>query len=154
MYRNEKSYYDSTKYFLLVHNYINWYLTGGEIAMEEGDASGTGIWDPVNKKWSKKVINLISEDLINKLPVVTSSTKSIGHISNSLAHQYGFDLECRIDAGSGDNMYGAVGTGNIDKGIVTNISYYFDPSRTGEESPVDPNSFLDIVPSPYIGTFV
>jgi hypothetical protein len=42
----------------------------------------------------------------------------------------------------------------VDEGIVTNISYYFDPSRTGEESPVDPNSFLDIVPSPYIGTFV
>ena len=119
MYRNERSYYDSTKHFLLVHNYINWYLTGGKIAMEEGDASGTGIWDPITKKWSKKIINAISKDLINKLPQVTSSTKSIGNISNSLAHQYGFDSECKIDAGSGDNMYSAIGTGNIDEGLVT-----------------------------------
>ena len=42
----------------------------------------------------------------------------------------------------------------VDEGIVTNISYYFDPSRTGVDSPVDPNSFLDIVPSPYIGNFI
>ena len=42
----------------------------------------------------------------------------------------------------------------LDKSIVTNISYYFDPSRVGEDSPVSSNSFLDIVDSPYIGTFV
>ena len=41
----------------------------------------------------------------------------------------------------------------VDNDIVTNISYYFDPSRTGANSPIDPNSFLDIVPSPYIGVF-
>ena len=33
------------------------------------------------------------------------------------------------------------------------ISYYFDPSRTGTDSPIDSNSYLDIVDSPYLGTF-
>ena len=87
--------------------------------MEEGDASGTGIWDPVTKTWSENLMNIISDDLASKLPIVSSATKSIGYISNSLANQYGFDLECRIDAGSGDNMYSALGTGNIEPGIVT-----------------------------------
>ena len=119
MYRNERELYDKTDHFLLVHNYINWYLTGGKIAMEEGDASGTGIWDPVTKTWSKNLMNIISDDLVSKLPIVSSATKSIGYISNSLANQYGFDLECRIDAGSGDNMYSALGTGNIEPGTVT-----------------------------------
>ena len=119
MYRNERELYDKTDHFLLVHNYINWYLTGGKIAMEEGDASGTGIWDPVTKTWSKNLMNIISDDLVSKLPIVASATKSIGYISNSLANQYGFDLECRIDAGSGDNMYSALGTGNIEPGTVT-----------------------------------
>ena len=41
----------------------------------------------------------------------------------------------------------------VDSSIVTNISYYFDPSRTGDDSPVDPNSYCDIVESPYVGTF-
>ena len=119
MYRNERELYDKTDHFLLVHNYINWYLTGGKIAMEEGDASGTGIWDPVKKAWSKNLINIISDDLALKLPIVSSPTKSIGYISNGLANQYGFDLECRIDAGSGDNMYSALGTGNIEPGTLT-----------------------------------
>jgi len=41
----------------------------------------------------------------------------------------------------------------VDESIVTNISYYFDPSRTGTDSPIDPNSYLDVTDSPYKGTF-
>ncbi len=37
---------------------------------------------------------------------------------------------------------------------VTNISYYFDPSRTGEDSPVDVGTYLDVVTTPYSGEFV
>ena len=42
----------------------------------------------------------------------------------------------------------------VDDSIVTNISYYFDPSRVGDDSPVNPSSYLDVGPSPYIGDFV
>ena len=41
----------------------------------------------------------------------------------------------------------------VDRNIVTNISYYFDPSRTGDDSPVTTGSYLDVVDSPYVGTF-
>ena len=41
----------------------------------------------------------------------------------------------------------------VDPTIVTNISYYFDPSRTGSDSPVVPGSYLDVVDSPYKGNF-
>ena len=41
----------------------------------------------------------------------------------------------------------------VDESIVTNISYYFDPSRTGTDSPVVAGSYLDVVDSPYKGTF-
>ena len=33
----------------------------------------------------------------------------------------------------------------VDRDIVTNISYYFDPSRTGDSSPIASSSYLDIV---------
>ena len=56
MFRNEIDYFNATASFLLVHNYINWYLTGGVKVMEDGDASGTGLWDPVSKTWSKKLV--------------------------------------------------------------------------------------------------
>ncbi len=41
----------------------------------------------------------------------------------------------------------------VDETIVTNISYYFDPSRTGSDSPVVAGSYLDVVDSPYKGVF-
>ena len=116
---NEKNSYDNTKTFLLVHNYINWYLTGGVSCMEYGDASGTALWDPITKTWSNKLINFISEDLKLKLPNVYSPTNAIGLISKELVAKYNFPNNCMIDAGSGDNMYGAIGTGNTKEGIVT-----------------------------------
>jgi|SaaInlV_120m_DNA_3_1039746.scaffolds.fasta_scaffold00199_3 hypothetical protein len=96
-------------------------------------------------------------------------------------HQYRFDLSHSSMVGanlsfSKDNLYkleysfnsierigtpGVTGEGQtaptiklkVDKDVVTNISYYFDPSRTGDDSPINPNSYLDIVDSPYVGTF-
>lgn len=38
-------------------------------------------------------------------------------------------------------------------GDVTNISYYFDPSHIGNDSPVGINSFIDVVDTPYKGKF-
>ena len=38
-------------------------------------------------------------------------------------------------------------------GEVTNITYYFDPSRLGSNSPVGTNSFIDVIKTPFDGTF-
>ena len=139
MQRNEIESFNNTYQFMLVHNYVNYFLTGGVFAMEEGDASGTGLWDPVKKKWSENLTSIISKDLISKLPPVSSSTESIGNISKELVKEYGFNPTCRIDAGSGDNMYGAIGTGNIDPGILTISLGTSGTAYTIVESPfVDP----------------
>ncbi len=123
IYRHEPDRGKKTSTFFLVHNYINWFLTGGKNngvrVMEPGDTSGMALRKPGSNFWSKKVCELISADLINKLPPVKASEKMIGKISSELTQAYGFSEDCRIDAGSGDNMYGAVGTGNIKPGIVT-----------------------------------
>ena len=96
-------------------------------------------------------------------------------------HQYLFDLSHSSLRGgnlsfSKDNLYkleysfnsierigtpGITGEGQptptvklkVDRNIVTNISYYFDPSRPGEDSPVLVGSYLDVVDSPYGGQF-
>ena len=139
MQRNEIELFNNTHQFMLVHNYVNYFLTGGVFAMEEGDASGTGLWDPVKKKWSESLTSIISKDLLSKLPPVSSSIESIGNISKELVKEYGFNSACRIDAGSGDNMYGAIGTGNIDPGILTISLGTSGTAYTIVESPfVDP----------------
>jgi xylulokinase len=107
----------------LVHNFINWYLTGGKDGgvrvMEPGDTSGMALWHPGSGQWSKAVMQSISPDLAAKIPPLKPSDRSIGTIGKNLVQKYGFHPSCKIDAGSGDNMYGAVGTGNVEPGIVT-----------------------------------
>lgn len=119
MLRHEPEMYRRTATFFLVHNYINWYLTGGICAMEPGDTSGTALWNPKTGEWSQRVIQAIDPHLLDKLPRVGPSDRSIGSISPNLADRFGLPRECTVDAGSGDNMYGAVGTGNVRPGIVT-----------------------------------
>ncbi len=123
LFRHEREAYDRASTFFLVHNFINWHLTGGRSGgvrvMEPGDTSGTALWNPESGRWSKKILEAIDPGLKEKLPPVRPSTESIGKISKALAEKLGLSPECRVDAGSGDNMYGAVGTGNIRPGIVT-----------------------------------
>ncbi len=121
--RHEQEAFAKTTTCFLVHNFVNWYLTGGKDGgvrvMEPGDTSGMALWNPKNGKWSDKVMNAISPELKNKIPSLQPSDKSIGLIGKELAAKFSFDPACKIDAGTGDNMYGAVGTGNVVPGIVT-----------------------------------
>ncbi len=123
MCRHEPESYAKVSTLFLVHNYINWYLTGGPedgvAIMEPGDASGMALWHPGTGRWSRKVLNGIDPELPRKLPPIQSSSRSIGTLAPSLASRFNLPPDCRIDAGSGDNMYGAVGTGNVEPGIVT-----------------------------------
>jgi xylulokinase len=119
MVRREPEVYQKTATLFLVHNYINWYLTGGVRVMEPGDTSGMALWHPGTGKWSKKVLAAIDTGLYRKLPDVKPSDQTIGKISQGLVSRFGFSPDCTIDAGCGDNMYGAIGTGNVKPGIVT-----------------------------------
>lgn len=122
-YRHEPEAAEKTTTFFLVHNFINWFLTGGKNGgvrvMEPGDVSGMALRHPAANQWSQKICRLISPDLMEKLPPVEPSDQMIGTISAELVQKYGFAPECQIDAGSGDNMYGAIGTGNIHPGMLT-----------------------------------
>ena len=121
--RHEPELWRKTATCLLVHNYVNWWLTGGQEGgirvMEPGDLSGMALWHPGTSRWSDRVLGAIAPDLAAKLPPVRPSDQSIGTIGRALAERFGFHPECRIDAGCGDNMYGAVGTGNVAPGLVT-----------------------------------
>lgn len=114
----EPETYARTASFLLPHNYINQLLTG-EAVMEYGDASGTALWDPVARQWSRPAVEAIGSELWAKLPEVLQPDRSIGHAVSELAGRCGLPPDCLVDAGSGDNMYGAVGTGNVGPGLLT-----------------------------------
>ena len=54
MLRHEPENFARTETFLLVHNYINWYLAGGVKIMEPGDTSGTALWNRSHREMVTK----------------------------------------------------------------------------------------------------
>jgi len=120
---HEPDRYARVRTVLLPHDYVNWHLTGGPdggvAVMEPGDASGMALWHPGTGRWSRRVIAAIDPDLAHALPPVLPSDRTIGSIGPALAARRGLSPTCRVDAGSGDNMCGAVGTGNVTPGILT-----------------------------------
>jgi xylulokinase len=120
---NEPETYARSHTLFLVHNFINWYLTGGPeggvAVMEPGDTSGMALWHPGTGRWSRNVMDAIDPGLSEKLPPVHPSDRSIGTVAPRLAERFGLSPRCRVGAGSGDNMYGAIGTGNFEPGILT-----------------------------------
>ncbi len=103
---------------LLPHDYLNFWLTGQRV-MEFGDASGTALLDVRKRKWSAAALAAIDSDLADKLPKLVSSDQPAGNLQPATAHALGLNPGVLVSAGGGDNMMGAIGTGNTRPGIVT-----------------------------------
>lgn len=103
---------------LLPHDYINFWLTGKK-SMEFGDASGTAFLDVRRRCWRKEIIRAIGSELQDKLPSLQSSNQPVGYLCPEAAKALGLSTRVLVSAGGGDNMMGAIGTGNTKSGIVT-----------------------------------
>ena len=105
---------------LLPHDYLNFYLTG-ERSMEAGDASGTGFFDIRKRSWSERMLAAIDpdRDLSDCLPAVRIDNEPIGELLPSIASEIGLPPAVPVSIGGGDNMMGAIGTGNVSPGVVT-----------------------------------
>jgi len=103
---------------LLPHDYINFHLTGVKW-MEYGDASGTGLLNVRTRQWHSEIVEAIDSKLRDKLPPVGSSLEKNGLLRPALRDRWGLSDGIIVSAGGGDNMMGAIGTGNVRAGVVT-----------------------------------
>jgi xylulokinase len=103
---------------LLPHDYLNFWLTGEKV-MEFGDASGTALLDVRKRKWSAPVLQAIDDDLAGKLPPILFSNQAAGRLQRGVANELGLNTDVLVSAGGGDNMMGAIGTGNTRAGVIT-----------------------------------
>ena len=118
MKQKEPDNFAKTKTILLPHDYINFWLTGIK-RMEYGDASGTGMLDVRKREWSDEIIDYVDPSLRQMLPVLGSSLEPHGPLRSSLIDEWGLAEGIIVSAGGGDNMMGAIGTGNVKPGIIT-----------------------------------
>src|SRR5437899_2677978 len=116
--KNEPKNYQRLASVLLPHDYLNFWLTGEKV-MEYGDASGTALLDVRKRKWSSEVLNAIDPTLAIKLPSLKRSDQPAGALQAATAKQLDLNPGVLVSAGGGDNMMGAIGTGNTRAGVIT-----------------------------------
>jgi xylulokinase len=116
--RHEPANYRKLRHVLLPHDYLNFHLTG-KYFMEHGDASGTALMDVRKRKWSPVAIKAIGPELADYLPKLSASSEPVGLLRSEIADKLGLSHDVLVSAGGGDNMMGAIGTGNVRPGVVT-----------------------------------
>lgn len=116
--QNEPEYFATVRSVLLPHDYLNFKLTGIK-RMEYGDASGTGLLDVRRREWCGALVDFIDPRVAEMLPELGSSNDVHGTLCTELASAWGLGDSVIVSAGGGDNMMGAIGTGNITPGVIT-----------------------------------
>jgi xylulokinase len=115
--RKEPQNFKKLHIVLLPHDYLNYYLTG-KTQMEYGDASGTGLMEIRKRKWHKEAIRAVDSELESKLPFLFHPSEPVGYVKSDIASRFGFK-KVLVACGGGDNMMGAIGTGNVLPGVCT-----------------------------------
>ncbi|MBT9300579.1 xylulokinase [Pseudomonas sp. TAE6080] len=107
-------------HILLPHDYLNYWLTGRACA-EYGDASGTGYFNVRTRQWDLPLLRHIdaSGRLEAALPPLIEADQTLGSILPAVAERLGINPNAIVSSGGGDNMMGAIGTGNIAPGVIT-----------------------------------
>ena len=105
---------------LLPHDYLNFWLTG-RACTDYGDASGTGYFDVRQRRWDLHLLREIDPTgrLQASLPELIESEQPVGRILPEIAERLGINPQALVASGGGDNMMGAIGTGNIQAGELT-----------------------------------
>jgi xylulokinase len=116
--RHEPENFARTASVLLPHDYINFHLTRDK-RMEFGDASGTGLLDVRRRQWSAQIVDAIDPRVHDMLPPLGSSLEKHGWLRSALRDRWRLAGDVIVSAGGGDNMMGAIGTGNVRAGVIT-----------------------------------
>jgi xylulokinase len=114
---HEPENYARVKKVLLPKDYIRFELTG-EYASDVSDASGTGLFDVVNRRWAFDLADRVgvAREL---LPDVFESSAITGKIHALAAAATGLKEGTPVVGGGGDQAASAVGNGIVEPGIVS-----------------------------------
>jgi xylulokinase len=114
---NEPHNFARMRRMLLPKDYVRFRLTG-EFATEVSDASGTALFDVVNRHWSYEMIDGLGLDRTT-LPKCYESTEVSGKITPRVAEITGLVAGTPVVGGGGDQAASAVGNGIVEPGIVS-----------------------------------
>jgi xylulokinase len=115
--QNEPDIWSRARHVLLPKDYLRFRLSGVH-AIDVADASGTLMFDVVNRRWSAEMLEAagIHESM---LPKVFESPEITARVTEDAARVTGLRAGTPIVAGAGDQAAGAVGMGIVRPGAVS-----------------------------------
>jgi len=97
---------------LLPHDWIDLKLTG-TAWMEAGDASGTGFFDPLERRFDERAMLAVDPELPELVPELVTPHEPAGTLSRGAAAELGLPAGVAVAPGGGDNMLSAIGSGAV-----------------------------------------
>ncbi len=120
--RQDPAAYGNTVHITLISSFITSLFIGRLAPLDCGDGLGTNLVDLKSRNWSSVALDASAPDLATKLPKVLDRDQVVGSVSDYLCRRYGFDPECRVIVGTGDNPASLVGLGLVGNEDVRAIS--------------------------------
>lgn len=114
---NQPEIWDRTKRILFAKDYFRYRLTGHYIT-DWIDASGSMFFDVVNRKWSKKLCDIMSFPVQN-LPKIVAPSEVVGHVTHQAAKETGLAEGTLVVAGTSDTSLEVLAAGAIRPGQST-----------------------------------
>lgn len=114
---NRKEVYEKTKYFLLLEDYLIYWLTG-KFATERSLLSTTGYYDIQNDCLWTELMEKIGLDQ-DKIPPVCDCGSRVGGLLPEIAEKLGISYGAQVITAAMDQICSALGGGNYSKGTVT-----------------------------------
>jgi len=114
---HEPANFDRVRKVLLPKDYVRFRLTG-EFATEVSDASGTSMFDVVERRWSYEMMDGLGLDRAI-LPTCYESPEITGKVSQAVAEATGLAAGTPVVGGGGDQASSAVGNGIVGPGTVS-----------------------------------
>jgi xylulokinase len=114
---HEPANFARVRHVLLPKDYVRFELTG-EYASDVSDASGTGLFDVVRRRWSHELADRVQIDRA-VLPEVAESRAVTARIHARAAAITGLAEGTPVVAGAGDQAASAVGNGIVQAGIAS-----------------------------------
>lgn len=114
---HEPHNFERIRKMLLPKDYIRFRLTG-DFASDVSDASGTALFDVVQRRWSLEMVDALKLDRAI-LARVYESSEVTGVISEEAARETGLQAGTPVVGGGGDQACSAVGNGIVVTGVVS-----------------------------------
>ena len=115
--KHEPELWAKVRHVLLPKDFIRYKLTG-EFAGDVSDASGTGMFDVAQRRWSDPILDGLGIDRA-LLPRIFESHEATGEVTPAAARDTGLEAGTVVVAGAGDQAASALGNGIVSPGKIS-----------------------------------